>query len=178
VTLPPSVLCIDCRREGITARRKIVTPAGQPPRCTTHRRAKRASRSDATWEQHLMRTYGLTADEYWQIYESQDGVCYICRKARGLRRRLSVDHCHATGFVRGLLCGPCNKLLGHLRDDPEAFVRAAYYICHPPAFDQIGQRVAPIEEVRRAKLQAQRGVLPPGPDVGEPGGERDPEPAW
>jgi hypothetical protein len=97
--------------------------------------------------------YALTEAEYWRIHAEQDGMCYICQRARGLSRRLAVDHDHDTGFIRGLLCHPCNKMLGHLRDSPHAFVRAAHYLLHPPAVGLIGQRVAPIEEAkRRARL--------------------------
>ena len=94
-----------------------------------------------------MDTYGITAEEYWAIYEYQGGCCYICRRAKGTgRKKLSVDHCHTTGFVRGLLCGPCNRdVVGHLRDEPEAFDRGAAYLRYPPAWTVIGQVVAPIE---------------------------------
>lgn len=94
-----------------------------------------------------MATYGITADEYWSIYEWQGRTCYICRRANGTgRKKLSVDHDHITGYVRGLLCGPCNRdVVGHLRDDPAAFLRGASYLDSPPAFNVIGQRVAPIE---------------------------------
>jgi len=92
-------------------------------------------------------TYGITAEEYWSIYEFQGGVCYICRRANGKRKRLSVDHCHTTGIVRGLLCSKCNKdVLGHLRDDPEALYRAAEYLNGPPAVSAVGVRIALIHE--------------------------------
>jgi len=88
-----------------------------------------------------MAVYGITAEQYWAIYELQGGRCYICRRATGARKRLSVDHCHVTGFVRGLLCSPCNKnVLGHLRDDREALIRAVDYLDRFPAF-QAGVRV-------------------------------------
>lgn len=95
-----------------------------------------------------MKNYALTPDEYWAIYEAQDGCCYFCKRAKGHAKKLCVDHDHATGFVRGLLCNTCNKILGHFRDDPEPGIRMAYYLIRPPAFDQIGQRFAPIELTR------------------------------
>lgn len=143
--------CVDCVAEGITTKRKpALTRAGNPVpgnRCVTHQRARKSKTRDRAWELRLIATYGITADEYWAIYEWQAKCCYICRRANGTgRRKLSVDHDHETGFVRGLLCGPCNRdVVGHLRDDPAAFLRGASYLDSPPAFNVIGQRVAPIE---------------------------------
>lgn len=83
----------------------------------------------------VLQTYGITSEQYWALYEAQGGVCAICQRAKGTaRRKLSVDHNHKTGEVRGLLCGPCNRdVLGHLRDDPAALRRGADYLENPPA---------------------------------------------
>ncbi|AGK87989.1 endonuclease VII [Mycobacterium phage Severus] len=133
--------CIDCTAEGITTKRKAPHPG---PRCVTHHRAIRSQRKSRTQEQRWMDVYGITAEQYWAIYEAQGGYCYICRRANGKRKRLSVDHCHATGVVRGLLCTACNRnVLGHLRDDPEAFERALDYLDRPPAVRAIGVVVVP-----------------------------------
>jgi hypothetical protein len=133
--------CIDCTDSGITTKRKAPHPG---PRCATHHRAKRRVRSSVSWAQRILDTYGITEQEYWEIYEHQGGKCYICRRATGARRRLSVDHCHETGVVRGLLDTACNRnVLGHLRDDPEAFQRAIDYLKKPPATEVIGWRTVP-----------------------------------
>lgn len=136
-------VCVECTREGITTQRPAKY-AG--PRCYSHNRVKESERRDAAWERRLMATYGITAEEYWAIYEFQGGCCYICRRATGTgKKRLSVDHCHETGRVRGLLCGPCNRdVLGHLRDCVMALARAIIYLLFPPAVDVIGERIAPI----------------------------------
>lgn len=144
----PAKPCIDCVAEGIKTRRPIATTkAGRPvpgPRCATHHRARRNKRRNYSHEKHIGETYGITAAEYAAIYEAQGGKCAICRRATGVRKRLSVDHCHATGRVRGLCCGSCNRdVLGHLRDDVEALQRAIDYLKFPPAFLVIGERVVP-----------------------------------
>jgi hypothetical protein len=137
--------CIDCRDEGITTKRKAPYPG---PRCASHNRAKRTQRRSTSWEKRIEAAYSLTAAEYWLIHEHQGGVCYMCRRAKGTgAKRLSVDHDHKTGIVRGLLCSPCNRgVLGHLRDDPEAFQRGIDYLNNPPAVQAIGIRIAPNKE--------------------------------
>jgi hypothetical protein len=77
----------------------------------------------------LMRTYGLTPQQYEDILASQGGGCAICGKtAEEEGRNLAVDHDHKTGEIYGILCGMCNKILvGHIRV-PSAFARAAEYL--------------------------------------------------
>lgn len=137
-------VCKDCKSEGIKTRRKAPHPG---PRCATHHRRVREKRRRASHAGHVTKTYGITAEEYDAIYRAQGGKCYICQRATGARRRLAVDHDHGTGYVRGLLCKTCNyRVLGHLRDDTEAFQRAIEYINNPPAFGVIGKRKVPDHE--------------------------------
>lgn len=85
---------------------------------------------------HVERTYGITAAEYAALFKAQGGRCYICRE-RPRRRRLAVDHDHATGEVRGLLCADnewgCNyAILGKIKDIAMA-ERIVTYLKRPPA---------------------------------------------
>lgn len=80
----------------------------------TNYKRNRSAVLQRTWEWRLFNDFGITADEYHAMNEKQDGVCAICKKLG--RRRLGVDHCHATGKVRGLLCHSCNIALGLLKD--------------------------------------------------------------
>lgn len=127
---------MSCKSCGSTTR-KLSTPG---PRCASCHRDTKAARKAAVHEAYVLKTYGLKAGEYALLLHKQGGVCYICRRAKGITKKLAVDHDHATGYVRGLLCGPDNKLIGHLRDDPEAFDRAAEYLRNPPARKFIGLR--------------------------------------
>jgi hypothetical protein len=77
-----------------------------------------------TW--HLTKRYGLTAEAYATLLSKQNGVCAICRVSS--RKALDVDHDHATGKVRGLLCGACNKGLGQFQDSPDILLTAHQYL--------------------------------------------------
>ncbi len=74
----------------------------------------------------LLCAYGMTIADYDALLERQGGVCAICKKHPG--ETLCVDHCHATGKVRGLLCRKCNAAIGFLEDDPRAARAAAAYL--------------------------------------------------
>lgn len=78
---------------------------------------------------HLKRTYGITLDEYNQIFADQAGCCKICGVHQvELKKKLSVDHSHKTKQIRGLLCAKCNLTLGNMNDDPVLLVKAAQYL--------------------------------------------------
>jgi Autographiviridae endonuclease VII len=70
--------------------------------------------------------YGISLDDYNAMLAQQNGVCAICMKISD--RTLSVDHCHTTGVVRGLLCRRCNTGLGCFEDQPSLVLRAFDYL--------------------------------------------------
>lgn len=78
-------------------------------------------------ESSLKRLYGVTSEKYDEIMEQQKSVCAICHRP-DKNKQLSVDHCHSTGFVRGLLCTSCNLTLGHAQDSPDRLRQAALYL--------------------------------------------------
>lgn len=78
---------------------------------------------------NLKANYGITLEYYNSLVLSQDGKCAICgRDSNGTRWRFYVDHDHATGQVRGLLCHSCNFGLGNFRDSAETIEAALAYI--------------------------------------------------
>jgi len=84
---------------------------------------------------NLAKYYGLTVADYNALLRQQGGVCAVCGKDEpnahgrtGKQFRLSVDHCHATGAVRGLLCQKCNRAIGLLGDDPVLMRKAISYL--------------------------------------------------
>ena len=79
---------------------------------------------------HRERVLGVTDEEYWKLYHKQNGKCGIClRRLYSKRYKVfCVDHNHATGKVRGLLCHNCNGAIGMLRDCPATIRRAARWV--------------------------------------------------
>lgn len=108
--------CKECRRTAATQRAK-------------QNRTKNRQYSKQYYAAHkkqyrryiLLKSYGITQDDYDQLLSKQKHRCAICHrhesmcaKGRSLGPRLCVDHCHKTGVVRGLLCHSCNHRLDFL----------------------------------------------------------------
>lgn len=72
--------------------------------------------------------YGLTPGSYTAMLRAQGGGCAVCAAPPPADASLHVDHDHATGQVRGLLCDLCNRGLGYYRDDPLLLEAAAAYL--------------------------------------------------
>lgn len=79
---------------------------------------------------NLRRYYGITPEQYDQLFEKQRGRCAICgtRNAGGKGSVFRVDHDHATGLVRGLLCNECNLGLGKFAHDKRRLSKAIDYL--------------------------------------------------
>jgi len=84
------------------------------------------NKKDKARDYRLRRYYGISLEDYNDLRVSQGNKCFICHRPEGaFKTSLSVDHCHTTGKVRGLLCPWCNRGLRYFRDSPEALRRAA-----------------------------------------------------
>jgi hypothetical protein len=73
---------------------------------------------------HLKRRYDLTSEQVAEMVAEQDGMCAICDR----KPAEHVDHDHATGDVRGILCFTCNVGLGNFGDDAALMREAADYL--------------------------------------------------
>ena len=76
----------------------------------------------------LKMLYGITAEEKNSMAISQKNRCKICGKRFKNHHDRSVDHCHKTGRVRGILCRNCNSALGYFCDDINVIQRAVRYM--------------------------------------------------
>lgn len=114
----------------------------------------RACASSKTHDAMVAKTYGITGDDYEALLKRQGGKCAICR-ARPKSKRLAVDHNHATGAVRGLLCSRCNHdLLGSAWDSLALATALWHYMNTPPAGGawlppEAQPRLAPVEDATR-----------------------------
>lgn len=94
----------------------------------------------------LRKYYGITAEQFRTIHDSQKGLCAICNRPNVTdKQALSVDHCHKTLKIRGLLCANCNRGLGLFQDNPMLMERAADYIKNPPVSDLSFSEPRPIK---------------------------------
>ena len=83
---------------------------------------------------HLAR-YGLSREDYGALLDACGNRCPLCLKPFTASRRPCVDHSHKPPFrTRGLLCSPCNWLLGARSDDAGYYQAIVTYLCHPPAY--------------------------------------------
>lgn len=79
---------------------------------------------------NLLNKYGITLIAYETLLAEQGGGCATCGDSQSCEGReyLYVDHDHATGEVRGLLCHNCNFALGYAKDDPDRLIALAAYL--------------------------------------------------
>lgn len=76
-----------------------------------------------------LKKYGLTEEQYQELFEQQNGQCAICKSPLIIHGRdTHTDHCHTTSRVRGILCLSCNTGLGHFKDNIERLRRAISYL--------------------------------------------------
>ncbi len=81
----------------------------------------------SSWVYKIKCAYGLTSERYEDMLLRQGGCCAVCKRPPS-ERKLSVDHCHATKRIRGLLCHSCNVALGLLKDNVDALASAIEYL--------------------------------------------------
>lgn len=112
------------------------TASGVSSWCKLCKKTWRAERRKDEPEKHKqidfkndLKKYGLTPEDYRNMFESQKGKCACCgTDASEFRRGLHVDHDHSTGQVRALLCTKCNPGIGYFDDSTERLEMAIKYL--------------------------------------------------
>ena len=92
------------------------------------KREQTSERKEYHWETNIKKKYGIDSVSYYKLLEEQNGVCAICFSTCVLNEKLSVDHCHDTGKVRGLLCNNCNTGLGKFKDNIKLLESSVLYL--------------------------------------------------
>jgi hypothetical protein len=138
--------------------------------------AKERARAKRLWD-----NYKLTIAQYEIILAHQRGVCYICWCPEPVKgRRLSVDHDHDTGEIRGLACSRCNPLIGKIENAYKRYglgkvknlsvaivvERIAAYLLNPPVrialgMKHIGYTGRTGTKAHRKRLRKERKLMPP-----------------
>ena len=109
----------------------------------------------------LRHKYGLSVEDYLQLWDRAGGRCEICSVQLHSRfvpgsekvkesKRCNVDHCHETGNVRGFLCNRCNVVLGRMEDSTDLLRSAAAFLERKPTVFKKGMTKAEEMEARRA----------------------------
>lgn len=111
------------------------TKDGHRPECKDcsadyHRTNRHKYGGHKSRQYSLKKNFQMTHDDYLGMFERQDGKCAICQttKPGSWGQYLCIDHDHATGKVRGLLCNSCNTGLGFFKDDVTALSSAIRYL--------------------------------------------------
>lgn len=76
---------------------------------------------------HIKYKYGLSEPEFIDLCERQFWRCAICTTSIS-KGTSNIDHDHATGKVRGILCANCNRGLGAFQDNYKSLLAAGAYL--------------------------------------------------
>lgn len=83
----------------------------------------------------VLKKHKVTHEEYQNLFNANNGLCHICNKKETMINRsktgpcrLALDHCHATGKIRGLLCHACNRAIGNFKDNIKFLKSAIAYL--------------------------------------------------
>jgi hypothetical protein len=121
--------CKPCAAKRSDKRRRVT----HPEVFAIQRKASYRKNRDTYRRYKLKVNFGITLEQYREMFALQDGKCAICRQPEASLMgdkpmELAVDHDHETGEVRALLCGNCNKGLGNFKDSPERLLSAIDYL--------------------------------------------------
>lgn len=119
--------------EGFLARNRAIQKRDRERYGEARRQRERERYVNTKRCETLQSKYGITEIQFETLLDKQGG-CAICsaKEAGGRYNRFHVDHDHATGAVRGLLCDACNRGIGLMRESADLLRSAARYLQSPP----------------------------------------------
>jgi hypothetical protein len=124
-------VCKRCHQDTANARKQNSYPARKKARDATARWRENNPEKHRQLALHYarMRKFGITLAERDELLAAQGNVCAICQGDNsGSKRDWHIDHCHKSNQIRGILCHPCNLLLGFAKEDTHVLERAISYI--------------------------------------------------
>jgi hypothetical protein len=107
---------------------------GRRATCKECTRTKAAPRRVDEIRRANLARYGMTIEQYDEMFEGQGGLCAICGEPETAISRngkpflLAVDHHHPSERIRGLLCGRCNRIVGHIEAGLDLLDRIHAYL--------------------------------------------------
>lgn len=103
---------------------------------TRFKKGDNAGKQNHKWKGGSLAKYGLCRTAYDEIFKVQHGVCAVCGKPPS-KIKLSIDHDHTTGGVRGLLCFRCNFGMGWFQSDVGRLQKLIEYITNQKDYRQL-----------------------------------------
>ena len=140
------------------------------------RRARTPEKKLQDRKSFLQIRYQITLERYEQMLAEQQHACLICNTPLGEGRRAHIDHDHATGHIRGILCNTCNSGLRHFKDNPDLLAAARAYLLKagtaldPPAGSagiRVGDPRPVVEDTTQAAVEGDLQDRVEGPDGGD-----------
>ncbi len=104
---------------------RLIRMAEDPEREREYGRKWRRDNPDCARATARKHKYGITPEQFDAMFTAQGGCCKVCGDRP---KTLSVDHCHNTLKVRGLLCHKCNSALGLMKHQTTILESAISYL--------------------------------------------------
>lgn len=124
--------CESCRKQQSRVYNKRWRDKQPKGYSTARVKSWETAKGTSSTSRHYKKRYGLTYEDVVNLYESQKYLCAICSKdvtLGGSRETTGViDHDHDTGRVRGVLCIPCNLMIGYSKDSVAILEKAMAYL--------------------------------------------------
>lgn len=114
--------CKECAKD--VSKEWVLT---NPSRRAKNQKEYHERKKEILSEKRRFRIYGLTPKDFTEIISKQKGKCALCEIPFKSKKFTHIDHCHATGKVRGILCMKCNVLIGYMEKNNHLLEKIRIY---------------------------------------------------